>query len=103
MKSEYALVLAGCLLVTLPLDLVWKLHVYARWRLLLRMTAVVVPLFVAWDAAVARRGWWSYNPRFTLPPRVLGLPLEEVAFFVVIPVCAVLTWEVVHKVLNHDR
>ena len=44
--------------------------------------------------------WWRYNPRYVLSPRVGGLPLEEVAFFVVIPIAAILTWEVVHRTLD---
>lgn len=100
---EYALILLGCFLVTLPLDLVWRLHVYARWRLLLRVAFVVVPVFVVADALLVRRGWWHYNPRFVLPPRLLGLPLEEIAFFVVVPLAAILTWEVVHRVLDGER
>ena len=95
---EYAAVLGGCVLVTLPLDLVWGLHVYARWRLLLRVAAAVVPAWVALDAVAAHQGLWRYNPRYVLPPRVLGLPLEEVAFFVVIPFVSVLTYEAVRVV-----
>jgi lycopene cyclase domain-containing protein len=98
---EYALLLAGCLLVTLPLDLVWKLRVYARWRQVARAVAVVAPPFVVWDVLVVDR-WWVYNPRYVLRPRIAGLPLEEIAFFVVIPIAAILTWEVVHEVLR-DR
>ena len=99
---EYAAVLGGCALVTLPLDLVWGLHVYARWRLLLRVAAAVVPAWVALDAVAAHQGLWRYNPRYVLPPRVLGLPLEEVAFFVVVPLASILTWEVVHATLDGE-
>jgi lycopene cyclase domain-containing protein len=97
---EYAAVLAGCLLLTLPLDVVWRLRVYARW---LTLAATVVPIaavFTLGDIAAYRRGWWRWNPRFTLRPRVVGLPLEEIAFFLVIPVASILTWEVVHRVLD---
>ena len=101
-NAEYSLILAGCLAVTLPLDLVWHLHVYARLGLVMRALAVVVPAFVAWDLIVVGR-WWDYNARYVFSPRVGGLPLEEIAFFAVVPICAILTWEVVPAALESRR
>ena len=43
-------------------------------------------------------GHWWFDADQTLPWRVAGLPLEEIAFFVVIPLVAVLTYEAVRVV-----
>ncbi|MFO0634080.1 MAG: hypothetical protein U0168_14640 [Nannocystaceae bacterium] len=40
------------------------------------------PPFVLWDAAVVGRHWWL-EPTRVLGPSLLGLPLEELGFFVV--------------------
>jgi isorenieratene synthase len=50
--------------------------------------------FVLWDAAVVGRHWW-FEPTRVLGPSLLGLPLEELGFFVVVPLACLLTWELV--------
>lgn len=92
----YLALLAACLLGTLPLEFVLRVRVYARWRQLALTLVPVVVVFGAWDVYSIRRGWWWYDSRYligvTLPGR---LPLEELAFFLVIPTCAVLAYEAV--------
>lgn len=95
-RVTYLLILAACVLGTLPLEFVLHTRVYVRWRRLLTAVVPVVLVFGAWDALAIRDGWWHYDPAqlvgVTLPGR---LPLEEVLFFVVIPTCAILTLEAV--------
>ncbi len=97
---HYLLVLAGCLLVTLPLEFVLRARVYRRpLRLLLALLPVVI-VFSIWDIVGIVRGHWDYNPRFVTGVQlIMGMPLEELAFFVVIPVCGLLTYEAVGRVL----
>jgi len=96
MRLTYLAVLVGCLLVTLPLELVLGVRVYrqpARW--IAAVVTVAVP-FIAWDIyAIAHRQWW-YDPRQTVGVSLPGhLPVEELAFFLVIPTCAILALEAV--------
>ena len=93
----YLLVLLGCLLGTLPLELVLHVGVYRQWRRLLLTLAPVAAVFVTWDVLAVRAGHWRFDPDQVLPPRVAGLPLEELAFFVVVPVCSVLAFEAVRR------
>ena len=92
----YVALLAACLVATAPLELVLHVGVYAQWRRLLLTLLPVVVVFVAWDVYAISRRMWTYDPRYlvdvTLPGR---LPLEELLFFLVIPTCAVLTYEAV--------
>ena len=92
---SYLVVLLACLLATLPLELLRGVRVLRRpVRLLATLLAAGAP-FVIWDAlATAHRQWW-FDPAQTLRPRVLGLPLEELGFFVVIPLAIILTREAV--------
>ena len=95
-RLTYVAVLAGCLLVTIPLELVLHVGVYRRWRRLLRAVLPVAAVFVAWDLVATRAGWWRFDERQTLGLTVPGgLPLEELLFFLVIPTCAVLGYEAV--------
>jgi lycopene cyclase domain-containing protein len=95
----YLAVLVACLLGTAPLEIFLRVHVYARWKRLLLTLAPVVVIFVAWDVYAISRHHWSYDRKQTTGIVLPGhLPLEELLFFLVIPVCAVLTLEAVSKV-----
>jgi len=93
----YLAVLAGCLLGTAPLELVLRTRVYTRWR---RLVLALVPGFLlgaAWDVYAVGRHQWSFDWSYLVGVRLGGLPLEELLFFVVVPICAVLTLEAVRR------
>lgn len=93
--------MAACLVLTLPLEFVLGARVYRRWRSLLFALVGVVIVFSVWDIIGILRDHWSYNPRFVTGIRlVFGMPLEELVFFVVIPLCGLLTYEAVGRVLD---
>ena len=75
---------------------VWSLRVGPALLLSLLPTLVV---FVVWDLYAIHAGHWTFDPAqtlgWTLPG---GLPIEEVLFFVVVPICSVLAFEAVRTV-----
>jgi lycopene cyclase domain-containing protein len=102
MHLAYLLILAACVLGTLPLEFALHTRVYARWRRLLVALVPVVVIFAAWDLAAIHAHWWRYDAAYLVGVRLPGrLPLEEVLFFVVIPTCAVLTLEAVRARRPH--
>jgi len=95
----YLAVLAGCLVGAIWLEVVVRTRVLRRWRRLLLALVPVVAVFLAWDAYAVARGHWSFDPAQTTGVVVVaGVPLEEVLFFVVVPLCAVLAFEAVRAV-----
>ena len=98
-RATYLVLMAACLLVTLPLELVLKAGVYRRPRRWLAALVPVLLVFNLWDWAAIRRGHWTYSSRYTNGIEVLGLPLEELVFFVVVPTCALLTYQAVVRLL----
>jgi lycopene cyclase domain-containing protein len=66
--------------------------------------AVPVAVFAVWDVLAIRAGIWDFNPRYVtgweLP---FDLPVEEVAFFVTIPVSSILAYEAVRRTLERRR
>jgi lycopene cyclase domain-containing protein len=101
---QYLLVLAGCVVVTLPLEVLLGANVWRRPRRLARVLAVPVVIFSAWDVAAIAHHQWAYASRYVTGIDLPGhLPIEEVAFFVVVPVCALLTYEVVDRLLDPSR
>ncbi len=91
----YLAVMAGCLVVTMPLELVLRARVYRRWRRLLLTLVPVLAVFLAWDALAIHAGDWTY--RKLTGVRIGNLPIEELVFFVVIPICSILTFEAVRR------
>ena len=95
----YLGVLAACLLGTGWLELALRTGVYRRWRRLTLSVLPVVAVFTAWDLYAIARGHWTFDVRRTTGWLLPGhLPVEELAFFVVIPVCSVLAFEAVRVV-----
>ena len=99
----YLGLLVGCLIVTAPLELVLRVRVYARWRRLLVAVLPAFVVFVAWVLYAIDQEHWDYDGGQILGVRLPGgIPLEEVLFFLVVPVCAVLAFEAVRKVTGWD-
>jgi lycopene cyclase domain-containing protein len=91
----YLLVMAACVVVTLPLEILIGACVYARWRRMLLTLVPVLGVFTTWDALAIHARFWSY--RHLTGVRIGNLPLEELVFFVVVPTCSVLTFEAVRR------
>ena len=97
----YLAVLAGCLLGAVWLEPVLRVGVLRQWRRLLLTLVPVVLVFGGWDMAAIAAHHWSYDRAQTTGVLLPGrLPLEELLFFIVIPVCAILGFEAVRKRLR---
>ena len=91
----YLLVMAGCVIVTLPLEVLIGARVYARWRRMLLTLVPVLAVFITWDVLAIHARFWFY--RHLTGVRIGNLPIEELVFFIVIPTCSVLTFEAVRR------
>jgi len=102
-ELQYLGLMIGCVVITLPLELVFGARVWRRpGRLALTLLPALV-LFVVWDVIAISRGHWRFADRYVTGIELPGhLPLEELAFFLVIPICGLLTLEAVRTLL-HDR
>ncbi len=100
-RFQYLALMGACLLITLPLEFVFRARVYRRPRRLVRAMAAPVVIFVIWDViAIARDHWW-FTARYVTGWEIPGsVPVEELAFFLVIPVCALLTFEASRRTLK---
>jgi lycopene cyclase domain-containing protein len=101
---QYLLLMAGCLALTAPLELLGA-RVYGQ---LARLACAVLPVaavFLAWDALAIAAGVWTYNPRYVTGLRLplLRVPVEELLFFLVVPVCAILTYGCVQALLGRRQ
>jgi lycopene cyclase domain-containing protein len=88
---QYLLLMACCLAVTAPLEA--RARAYRQPARLARAVLPVAAAFLAWDAAAIAAGVWTYNPRYVTGARLpLRVPVEELVFFLVVPVCGILTY-----------
>ncbi|MGO2942306.1 MAG: lycopene beta-cyclase subunit alpha [Brevibacterium aurantiacum] len=97
---EYLLLMGACLLITLPLELLFSARVYRRPELLIGSLIPIILVFSLWDIIAIDRDHWTYNQQFVTGIHIGNLPLEELVFFIVIPICALLSYEAVGTVLK---
>ncbi|CAM3191138.1 lycopene cyclase [Mycobacterium intermedium] len=102
-RWQYLILLGLCLLITAPLELFGS-GVYRQLRRAAWAVLPVAAVFLIWDAVAIAAHVWTYNHDYItgieLPPPI---PLEEVLFFVVIPLCGLLTYNAVSTILNWSR
>ena len=87
--------LAFVLLGVLPLHRYYRLSVLRQPLRVLMAIVPVAVVFITWDLVATAAGHWHFDPTQTFALRLWGLPLEEYAFFVVIPLAGILTFEAV--------
>jgi lycopene cyclase domain-containing protein len=99
-RWQYLIVLGACLLITAPLEFFGE-GVYRQPGRTARAVVPVAVLFLVWDAIAIAADVWTYNPRYITGIRVgFGVPLEELLFFIVIPLCGLLTLNAVQAMLT---
>jgi lycopene cyclase domain-containing protein len=102
-RWQYLFILAACLAITAPLEM-FGAGVYRQaWRAAGALLPVAA-LFIVWDVVAVAAHIWSYNPQFVMGVRLAGcIPIEELLFFIVIPLCGLLTYNAVGTILNRLR
>lgn len=93
----YLALLAGSLAGPLALSFDRKVAFYRQFYRV--WPAIVVPaaLFIGWDVWFNAAGVWSFANEYTLGISWLGLPVEEWAFFLVVPYCSLFVYEVLRN------
>lgn len=102
-KFAYVSVLLGCILGTAWLEVFLRTKVYRRAiRLVLTILPVLV-VFSVWDAYAIAQGHWTFDDRYiTGITTIANIPLDEILFFIIIPICAILSFEAVRSARNWE-
>ncbi|MGA8544395.1 MAG: lycopene cyclase domain-containing protein [Mycobacterium sp.] len=97
---QYVIVLAACLAITLPLEIFGDGVYRQLWRAV-RAVLPVAAVFLLWDELAIAAHVWTYNPAYIIGAKIpFRLPIEEALFFIVIPVCGLLTFGAVSTILQ---
>ncbi len=102
-RWQYLILLGLCLLITAPLEFFGP-GVYRQGRRAVRAILPVAVVFLVWDSIAIATEVWTYNSAYVtgidIPPNI---PIEEVLFFVVIPLCGLLTYNAVSTILDRSK
>ncbi len=103
-RFQYLVLMGLCVLVTLPLEFLFGARVWRRPRRLAIALTPALALFVLWDLGATATGTWDFARRYTVGIELPGgMAIEELLFFTVIPVCALLTLEAVRNILGRQK
>lgn len=94
--SIYAL-FNGAIACSLLGPLVIRVQFWQRWRGLIWGLLFVSLPFIVWDWYAAKAGHWFFSADYTFSFRIVGLPLEEIAFFVTVPLACMFVWSVIER------
>jgi lycopene beta-cyclase len=101
---QYLTVLTVCVVATLPLEFLLHARVWRRPGRLAKALLPPLVIFVAWDFWAAAEGQWRFSTSLATDVRLpFGVPIDEVLFFVVVPVCGLLTLEAVRNLSGRRR
>lgn len=94
--SYYLDILIVCVAGPILLSFDKKVFFIRRWREVVISIAVCVLLLGSYDIYAFGAGFWVANPQAVFPAIVLGLPWEEVLFFILIPYAVLFSYEVLN-------
>jgi 15-cis-phytoene synthase/lycopene beta-cyclase len=60
----------------------WSKLIRRHMRSLLVIVILIMMVSIPWEIISVNRIWY-YSPEAILGPRILGLPIEELAFFII--------------------
>jgi len=88
-------ILLDILIIIFPflLSFKWKFAYYRYYKALFPAIAVVGIGYIIWDAIVTARGDWFFNYDYLSGISLIGLPIEEILFFIVVPYSCIFIYE----------
>lgn len=71
----------------------FKLRISSKWKLFLLSDSVILLIYLAWDFWAVSKGSWFFDQEQTIGIYIFSrLPIEEVLFFIIVPLMVVLTY-----------
>ena len=69
-------------------------YIWNHWKQML--IAIVIPAipFLLWDAFVTG-AHWHFNSLYVSGIKIINLPIEEILFFITVPIACLFTWEMI--------
>ena len=102
--DRYTYLLIDLLTLIIPLlrSFEPRIAFYKKWTAWLPVILLTGTFFIGWDVWCTHWQIWGFNERYLLGIYVLGLPIEEVLFFVAVPYACLFLYETVQLLVKHD-
>jgi len=97
MKFLYLYVDLFSILIPLLFSFHPKIGFYKTWKAFIPAIFLVAIVFVLWDRTFMNLGVWSFNQHYISGLNIIGLPIEEVLFFICIPYSCIFTYYCLDK------
>jgi len=89
----YSSLLFFSILVPVVLSFDKKLQFYKHWKYVCPSMCIVAFFYIAVDVLFTKMGVWGFNSLYHLNKMLLGLPIEEWLFFLIIPYASIFLHE----------
>lgn len=89
MNALYLILLLASALIPVVLSFDKKLQFYKQWEYLFPSIIIVAAVYILFDIKFTSNQVWGFNPTYHLSAKFLGLPFEELLFFIVIPYASI--------------
>ena len=101
---HYLYVLICVAICAFGVNLAFRLKISKSWRTFLKVDICVLVIYVAWDIWAVHKKNWRFDPSQILGLKVFGgLPIEEILFFIIVPLMTVLTYLALTKLVAGVR
>lgn len=92
-KFHYLLVLAFIAICAVGVNFGFRLRISRRLKQFILTDALILVVYLLWDGWAVNKGSWFFDSSQILGFKFFGkLPVEEVLFFIIVPLMAVLAY-----------
>ncbi|MEP7128351.1 MAG: lycopene cyclase domain-containing protein [Chitinophagales bacterium] len=102
MNDTYLLINLATIFIPFIFSFHPKLQFYKAWPAFFPAMFLTAIFFIAWDILFTKFGAWGFNPVYTSGINLIGLPLEELLFFICIPYASVFTYHCFKLLIRKD-
>lgn len=66
---------------------------YKNWSKVIPAILTIAIIFIVWDVIFTKYYYWGFNPLYYGGLKILGLPIEEILWFFIIPFASIFVYE----------
>ncbi|CAG5067708.1 hypothetical protein DYBT9623_00429 [Dyadobacter sp. CECT 9623] len=92
MSSLYLLIDLASISVPVIASFHPKIGLSKHWPILWPAILIAALPFILWDSFFTQIGVWGFTPKYLVGVYLLGLPIEEILFFICIPYACIFTY-----------
>ena len=101
---HYLYVLIFVAICAIGVNFGFRLQFSKKLKLFLFTDALILVIYLIWDFWAVSKGSWFFDPNQILGVMILGkLPIEEVLFFIIVPMMSILTYLALTKLTGWGK